>query len=314
MAADDQSGARALLDWLREDLHLEGGDDPLATTPFSRIWIKGKEASAAKIKLAAAAILAVSKVTAERAISILEPAYGSVSDDNDKANIALALTYAYSCLEKNDKGVVIASRLHEQYPESAAAFIWHAIFLRALGRWSESDALAQMRLRVFPGDVEALHQMMFNANAHEDFSSARAIAQEIVKEGKGTAWEQNVIAWNDLFLGKPTESDIDAALKAVQLSDRNWSYMHTLACLYAEIGKLKEADEILVQAMDSANFDDPNSSFWYAFGRLAEQAGELDSARADYARVEVPTYRSDISGSSYQLTQIHLKELQKQAK
>ena len=44
---------------------------------------------------------------------------------------------------------------------------------------------------------------------------------------------------------------------------------------------------MLVQAMDSANFDEPDSNFWYAFGRVAEQASER-VALTDYARVTSP--------------------------
>ena len=107
---------------------------------------------------------------------------------------------------------------------------------------------------------------------------------------------------------------MNPTLKAAQLSNNAWGILHTLGCLYAEVGKLKEAREVLVQAMDSANLDDPDSSFWYAFGRVAEQAGERDLALADYARVTIPKNPLDLPGSSYQLAQIHLKALQRPAK
>jgi transglutaminase-like putative cysteine protease/tetratricopeptide (TPR) repeat protein len=314
LAENDQSGARILLDWLREDQHLAGGDDPLAGVPFPRFWTKGKESDAAKMKLAAAAILVMTEETAARGISILEAANGSVAGDTDRTNVALALVYGYDRLRQYDKGVAVASKLQEQYPESDSAFRWHAFFLRASGRYGEADALAQERLRRTPGDVDALRQMEFNAIAREDYPKARDFAQEIVKEGKGTASELNQIAWYSLFTGKVTDSDIDAALKAAQLSNNAWGILHTLGCLYAEVGKLKEAREILVQAIDSANLDDPDSSFWYAFGRIAEQGGERDLALADYARVTIPKNPLELPGSSYQLAQIRLKMLQRPAK
>ena len=314
LAGNDQSGARALLDWLREDQHLAGGDDPLAGVPFPRFWTKGKDSAAAKIRLAAAAILVMTEATAERGISILEVADGLVSGDTDKTNVALALVYGYARLRQYDKGVAVASKLQEQYPESDSAFYWHASLLVASGRSGEADALAQERLRRTPGDVDALRQMEFNAIAREEYSKARDFAQEIVREGKGTASDLNQIAWYSLFTGKATDSDVDAALKAAQLSNNAWGILHTLGCLYAEVGKLKEAREVLVQAMDSANLDDPESSFWYAFGRVAEQAGERDLALADYARVTIPKNLLDLPGSSYQLAQIRLKALQKSDK
>jgi len=314
LAANDNSGARILLDWLRDDQHLASGDDPLSGVPFPRFWTKGKDSDASKIRLAAAAILVMTEATAERGVSILEAADGSVSSDSEKTNIALALVYGYDRLRKYDKGVLVASKLQEQYSESDSAFRWHAFFLRASGRSVEADSLAKDRLRRSPGDVDALRQMEFDAVAREDYSKARDIAQEIVKEGKGSASELNQVAWYSLFTGKVSDSDIDAALKAAQLSNNASGILHTLGCLYAEVGKLKEAQEILVQAMDSANLDDPDSNFWYAFGRVAEEAGERDLALADYARVTVPKNPLELPGSSYKLAQIRLKALQSVAK
>ena len=40
--AGDLRGAKALLDWMREDVHLEGGDDPLGGPVFPRFWTKGE--------------------------------------------------------------------------------------------------------------------------------------------------------------------------------------------------------------------------------------------------------------------------------
>jgi hypothetical protein len=41
--AGDLKGARTLLDWIREEQHVEGGDDALAGKAFPRMWTKGKE-------------------------------------------------------------------------------------------------------------------------------------------------------------------------------------------------------------------------------------------------------------------------------
>lgn len=310
LAANDESGARVLLDWLREDQHLAGGDDPLAGVPFPRFWTKGGESDPGKMRLAAAAILVMTEATAERGISILEAAHSSVSGDSDKANVALALVYGYDRLADYAKAVLVASQLQEQYPDSDSAFRWHAFCLRAAGRSGDADNLAQERLRRTPGDADALRQVEFDAIARGEYSRARNTAQDIVREGKGTASDLNQIAWFSLFTGKTTESDIDTALKAAQLGNNAWAILHTLGCLYAEVGKLKQAQEVLVQAMDSANLDDPDSSFWYAFGRVAEQAGERDWALADYGRVTVPKNPLDLPGSSYQLAQIRIKALQ----
>ena len=52
--AGNLNGAKVLLDWIREDQHLGGGDDTLGGPVFPRFWIKGEAADAHKMTLAAA--------------------------------------------------------------------------------------------------------------------------------------------------------------------------------------------------------------------------------------------------------------------
>jgi predicted Zn-dependent protease len=113
---------------------------------------------------------------------------------------------------------------------------------------------------------------------------------------------------------EPSDSDLDYALKGAQLSNNSWGVLHTLGCIYAELGKTKEAREVLLQAMDSGKFAEPDPNFWYAFGRIAEQAGEDSSARADYARVTKPEDPVGLPTSSYRLAQMRLEVMQRSAK
>ena len=58
-----------------------------------------------------------------------------------------------------------------------------------------------------------------------------------------------------------------------------------LGCVYAEIGKTKEAREVLIQVMDQLNLDEPEANYWYGLGRIAEQYGESEVAASDYKQV-----------------------------
>jgi tetratricopeptide (TPR) repeat protein len=133
--------------------------------------------------------------------------------------------------------------------------------------------------------------------------------QNILEAGKAEPGDLNGIAWVSLFTGKVEGSDLEDALKAAQLSQNNAAMLHTLGCVYAEVGKTKEAREVLIQAMDSLNLEEPDENYWYAFGRIAEQYGEYDAARSDYMRVTRPKKQIDIHDSSYQLAQIRLKAM-----
>jgi len=309
--ANDLTAARTLLDWLREDEHLEGGDDPVAGKVFPRFWAKGRPAEAAKMKLAAAAILVRFKGTASRSLPILQQALTAASSDSEKANITLALAHCYDSLRDYKGELAESLELARQFPESPRAFRWADYSLRWLGKRDEADRLAQDRLKTIPDDLEARHAMIYNAIAVGDFDKAESLYKQLADEGKATAEDMNGMAWNAIFTGKPKDSDVEIALKAAQLSNNSWHILHTLGCLYANLGKLKEARELLVQAMDAADFDEPDSNFWYGFGRIAEQSGERTSALTDYGRVPEPKYAMEIPHSSYQLAQIRIKAMQK---
>ena len=103
VAANNLVGARVLLDWLRDEQHLEGGDDPFAGQPFPRFWTKGQEADAEQMKLAAAAILVETKPTAAQGVAILEPARAAAKSDTEKTNIDLALLSGYQRVENLEK-------------------------------------------------------------------------------------------------------------------------------------------------------------------------------------------------------------------
>ena len=90
------------------------------------------------------------------------------------------------------------------------------------------------------------------------------------------------------------------------MNANSWPVLHTLGCLYAEVGKTSEAHNVFIQAMDLAGFAEPNGEFWYGFGRMAEQFGEYDLAKTDYGKVPKPKRAADIPSSSYLLAQRRL--------
>jgi transglutaminase-like putative cysteine protease/Flp pilus assembly protein TadD len=309
LEAGNLAGARILLDWLRDDWHLPGGDDPLAGWAFSRLWTKGKEADSTVVKAAAAAILANYKDTAVRAIAALESARNSIEDENQKANIDLSLLAGYYAMENYEKVVAVTASLAKRYPESERIFLDESFGLRVLGRFDEANQLAEERLRRLPGDVAAMRSLVANASTRDDYVTARATEQKIIDAGKAESQELNGMAWLALFTGKVEASDLEDALKAARLSQNSAAVLHTLGSVYAEVGKTKEARDVLVQAMDLLNLDEPDDNYWYAFGRIAEQDGEIDTARSDYTRVTKPKRPIDVHDSSYRLAQMRLKAM-----
>jgi tetratricopeptide (TPR) repeat protein len=314
MAAGKLADARTLLDWVREGWHIAGGDDPLAGGVFPRIWTKGREADSTHTRLAAATLLATDSATAAHAIEVLDSLRGTSLTEQENTWVDLALAYGYQRLELYDKALAIEERLVRSFPESDTAFGLQTRALVALHRTSELKALCEERLKRIPGDPFTLRMMAFGAIDGGDYEGARSMHKELVDEGKADASDLNSLAWYSLFQGKTSNADLEAALKAAELSDRNGAILHTLGCIYAELEKIKEAREVLIQAMDATSLDEPNAAYWYAFGRIAEQAGEVVAARANYERVTPPKNELDLAGSPYKLAQARLAAMRHERK
>jgi tetratricopeptide (TPR) repeat protein len=307
--AGDLNGAKVLLDWIREDQHLGGGDDPLGGPVFPRFWIKGEAADAHKMTLAAAALMVGTKPTAAEGVKLLEDARKNAATDREETNIELALAMGYSNLDEYAKVDEVGSALLKEIPESRLAFMTCVEGLIGLKRYDEALALADARLKLLDSDADALQAKMRIEASRGNYLAARGWIQKLIDQGKADASLLNSMAWFSLYTGKVDDADVMTATKANQMDRDNPAILHTLACIYAETGKTKEAHDLLLRAMDDLNLDEPNDDYWYAFGRIAEQYGEHDAAISDYRKLEKPKETMAIPSSTWQLAQNRLKAM-----
>ncbi len=305
----DLKGAKVLLDWLREDEHLGGGDDTLGGPVFPRFWTKGEAADGRKMKLAAGALMVGTKPTAAMGVAVLEEGRKDAVSGREKTNIEIALTEGYSMLDNYAKLLPVASDLVKEEPESRSAFMANEEALIGLTRYDEALALADERMKLLEGDPDALQAKMRVEASRGNYAAARGWIQKLIDQGKQDASLLNSMAWFALYTGKVDQADVATAVKATQMDRDNPAILHTLACLYAETGNAKEAHDLLLRAMDELNLDEPDDDYWYAFGRIAEQYGERDVAITDYRKLQKPKIAMEIPTSSYQLAQTRLKAL-----
>jgi tetratricopeptide (TPR) repeat protein/transglutaminase-like putative cysteine protease len=307
--AGDLKGAKALLDWMREDQHLEGGDDPMGGLVFPRFWTKGEAADARKMKLAAAAILVGTKPTVAQGVGIQEAGLKDAAGDRERTNIQLALAEGYS-VQGNFAGLLsVAQDLLKEEPESKQAFLYNVQALMGLDRFDDASALADARLKLLDNDSDALTMHMEIAANRGDFAAAHTWGEKLLSLGQENAETLNGLAWDALFTGKVSDDDVATAVKATQLQKDSPDILHTLACLYAEMGKTKEAHDLLLRAMDDWNLDEPNDEVWYVLGRIAEQYGEREIAIADYDKLKKPKEILAIPTSTWRLAQMRLKAM-----
>jgi tetratricopeptide (TPR) repeat protein len=200
----------------------------------------------------------------------------------------------------------IAADLVRQYPQSATAFFYLVNADIYTQNYSAAEQTINDRLKRLPDDESCLRASASLEEARGNFEKARSYNKQLMDHGRATASDRNRYAWEALFTGKVSPDDVDVARQASdETKNNNWAIMHTLACVYAEVGKGKEARDLLVKVIEDEYLAEPNSSVWYGYGRIYESYGEYAAANAAYARIE--NNPTDGPTSTYRLMQLRRK-------
>jgi tetratricopeptide (TPR) repeat protein len=261
------------------------------------------------MKLAAASILVGSKLTVAEGVPILEEGLKNATGDRERTNIRIALAMGYLIQDKFAPLLDVSSALLKDEPESRTAYVDNTLALMGLGRYDEALALADERLKLLENDSDAYQMKIQIETNRGDFAAARGWAQKLADLGKEDAMLLNDETWYALFTGKVEQADITKAIHATEMQKDSPAILHTLACLYAEVGNTKDAHDVLLRAMDDWNLDEPNDEVWYVLGRIAEQYGEREIAIADYHKLEKPKEVLSLPTSTWKLAQIRLKAM-----
>jgi tetratricopeptide (TPR) repeat protein len=287
--------ARQWLDWAHEEMNGgsgHGAADPLAVLPFVTLWTRNREASAAETRCAAASLSAEGSHAAKALpllIACREAADSATAEAAKKGTYDLAVAHADRELAHWADLTQTARRLLDTYPTSEHAYGLAALAATRQEHWDDLRRLAETRLGHLPGDHLALRTLADLKQKEGDFAAEDALLAKLVDAGKADATDFNDLAWNALLRGQANDKAIDYAQRAATLSDyKSYAVLHTLASLYAEVGKTAEAYRIILQALGTKADESPTASDWYVFGRLAESYGLTDSARHYYERVAAP--------------------------
>ena len=305
----DAEGARTILDWAREFIKPAGGDDPLAGPYFPRVWEKGTKAEPDVIRYAAAVLLAPGdfQTDAQRALPILEQGMKK-ADKRLRPWFRAAAAGAYVKTEQWDKLLPLARDLVKHYPQSSSAFSLYSLALIRLDRFEEAEEAAAKRHARDSDDQAAYTLLVGLAQAQNDGARLRRLVQGRIDRGKASATDMNNYAWSALVDGEVDEKSLEIVEKGV-LRSQDAVILHTQSSLYAEVGRLVEAREVLLQSMATEGLEEPDSKAWYVLGRMAEHYGAAEAARSAYEKVEEPKDLHLVEQSVYALAKRRLAEL-----
>lgn len=301
LAKGDKKRAIQWLDWARDSFRAVGGEDPLRLAPFARLWQKGTGDPEV-----AAAALAVRSDQVEQAVRVLEKALAKASDA-DRPSLQHALVIGYARLERHDRALPLAEALVQTYPDSETAFWLRQGTLWSLERFADYERGIAARQKLGREKerttlVESLAGVLVRQGK---FTEARAQRQRLIDAKEASADVYNNQAWTGLFVGA-TPRDLEYAQRAVDI-EQNPSRLHTLASVYAELGKLNEASRTLQQLLSQRKDHEPAEEDWFIVGRIAEELGLKDAAKSAYQKVPKP--EKDSPTSTYRLAQRRLGNL-----
>jgi hypothetical protein len=134
----DEAGARVWLGWAAPLLN-GGGSDPLSGAPFTRIWT-GPGTDAARLEVAAAALMGAEDARSEQALAVLQKAHPI-----DDAVAVQVLRSTAEVAARRSQGALVQSSgeaLAAKFPDALAPVALEAGMLERLGQ--RADAVARL--------------------------------------------------------------------------------------------------------------------------------------------------------------------------
>jgi tetratricopeptide (TPR) repeat protein len=277
--AGRKAAAVKWLTWARELVTPSGGDDPLRDSPFLQTWTEDKGVD---VELAAATLCA-GRGRSDLTASTLNAARAKASGDRLTAiDHAIALSYTGNGHAADLLGA--ATQLRKDAPSSETAWLLERSALAELGKFQQLRDESAAWLAKAPTDPQRLWDLADAEDRMGHFKEARAVGERCIATGKGGTWAYNQQAWRALYVGV-TDKDLEYALKAVNAEPNEPAYLNTLAAIDIALGHTADARERFVKALELRKGEAPDDGDWYVLGRIAEQLGLPDEARAAYAKV-----------------------------
>ncbi len=305
---DNPAEACALLDWQRGQTERGDGDDPLGGPLLARFWTSGSHEPTPSIETAAISLLASTPEVIPYLPRLIAQR-DSAPPGGPRTSLDLLVATAAAEARDSNKASAAAEALLRLYPASPTA-------IRLAGRadalrqdWTGWNAMLDARLAAHAANRDLLLEKAVALESQKKYTQAQATLRSLLDSGHVLPGDYNRYAWLSLFTGEVYGKALDAAQQASLGRGSDFASLHTLACIYAVLGRTDEARQTVLQAMAAANLVEPDSQVWFGFGLIYEQFGDRAAAAAAFKRVEKPTGPLD-PVDTYVLAQTHLTSSQ----
>jgi tetratricopeptide (TPR) repeat protein/transglutaminase-like putative cysteine protease len=300
--------ARSMLDWIRDGMHKGGGDDPLSGSLLPRFWTVGDPVDQTAMKWAAIALVADNPAIIDL-IADLRTAWESSTSEETRLNFALLLATAYRTAQDGTHLQEMAAGILKKYPDSYTAIAFAGRADEYQKKWDDWKQILDAQLTRHTSDETLIRMKVNYLEAHGEWAAARSTLQTLIDKGKATDGDYDRYGWSALFDNSANDDAVKAARQGVTLTNNSdFDELHTLACLYASLGKSNEARDVVVKTMRMSNMAVPNEMIWFVFASMYEKYGIEDAAIEAYEKVSKPEGYIAAT-STYLLAQSRLKAL-----
>ncbi|RLE22763.1 MAG: hypothetical protein DRJ08_03630, partial [Acidobacteria bacterium] len=259
---------------------------PLMAHPIHYFY-NDKHRDLLSIRMAAASLMD-RKCCAAKAVKVLESGRGKWGGPDEAYFIDAALCPMFGVLHQPEKMLKAALVLEKNAPKSPFTAMEHAGALSRLHRVKEAYRVVREKVNLSPDNMGLVRLLIPISSEESDFEDMWHEFHKLESENRLKANDYNTVAWACLFGAGKVEDGMRHARTAVKLSKGAGGYLHTLAALYAEAGRCREARKTLDACMKADGLIVPDENDWYVLGRIAEQYGETDSAISAYKKVKEP--------------------------
>lgn len=298
---NNRRAAERWLSWAAEIVESSHDEDPLSIPAWVALM---RSAAGPESSEVAAAALCAKTCGAEGLRSIVASVPSRVGSDRRDTRTGAGrepwryeqlLASAYLDHAEYALALQHVSRLGGSFPASGVVKGMLFQALSGARRYADIRQLLEKELAATPVDQRtALETELLNVDAMMgQMDRVKASCGRLLASGKGPARVYNSCAWMGLFADGASDSLLQWAREGDRLTKgKSPAVLHTLAVIYAELGRFSEAKETLMKLLDERPVKEDD---WYIVGRLSEKLGLMDAAELAYRKIKIPERPSPTS-------------------
>ena len=247
------------------------------------LWddLMGQGRVADAIRVAAASLMGTFTASDE-AIGILKKARSAATNPTERGNIDVALCQSFAKAQKWTEMLAAARRLTESYAVADKSFSFVTQARTGLKQWAELEQDARLELKTKPESSRALSTAALAMIRSGKPDKATEYVDRLRKLQFTGKEEHRLVAWHAILVGAPDVKMVEQLERDKGSTETDPGIDYSLGMLMVLSGKAEEAQRSLASALELDDWTQLDARAWVLQGRIQEQYGNADTAKAAY--------------------------------